>query len=98
MAPKDDSPKSVAAYLLRTNARIVIGVLRTLRATEGEWFRGKVNLGVEGGARGRNYCATLPVETVVRLGLAREERDGATYLYLLSAKGLAVLTEIEKEE
>lgn len=94
MKPKSDSPKDIAEYLVRNNATRVIGVLHVLYQHP-EGFRGKVNLGFAGGARGRNEYAARPVRSVVRLGLAREDFERGAYRYILSPQGLAVINIID---
>ena len=94
MRPKSNSPRDIADYLRRNNAHLVIGVLHILHQNP-EGFRGKVNLGFAAGARGRNNYATRPVESVLRLGLAREGFERGAYRYLLSPEGLAVIDIID---
>ena len=94
MKPKSMSSQDIADYLVRNNATRVIGVLHVLYQNN-EGFRGKVNLGKAAGARGRNGYAIRPVETVVRLGLAREGFERGAYRYLLSPDGLAVINIID---
>ena len=76
---KDYTPEEMARYLRRQNAYLVVGVVRSVIANPG--FRGKVNLGLNAGARGRNTYLTRPVESASGKGLIDASFEKGAYVY-----------------